>query len=180
MTAISTSLEFAAIPVMNSRMKQLLVPFVLVCALRSICFAGEPEFALRQESLVEARAVGDGWLCVVVDPTAQILALREADAQAKADIAKAKADRETLQAERDKFIELVKAYQKDKDPKQLEQIKAKVTELYTQRLEEMKKKIEMDENNLKERKAKYEESITGKDQEITKKLERITNPPKMD
>ncbi len=76
-------------------MKQLLVPFVLVCALRSICFAGEPEFALRQESLVEARAVGDGWLCVVVDPTAQILALREADAQAKADIAKAKADRDS-------------------------------------------------------------------------------------
>lgn len=60
-----------------------------------LAVAGESTFALRQESLVEARVVADGWLCVVVDPTAQILALRNADAAAKADIAKAKADRES-------------------------------------------------------------------------------------
>jgi hypothetical protein len=90
-----------------------------------------------------------------------------------------KAEREKMQAERKKFMEMVKAYQKDKDPKALEQIKAKVTELYTQRLEDMKKRIEMDENNIKARKAKYEEAVSGKDQEITKRLERITNPPKI-
>ncbi len=111
------------------------------------------------------------------DPEAAMGKLQELSKKAREDM---KAEREKMQAEREKFVEMVKTYQKDKDPKQLEQIKAKVTELYTQRLEEMKKKIEMDENNLKERKAKYEESITGKDQEITKKLERITNPPKMD
>jgi hypothetical protein len=91
-----------------------------------------------------------------------------------------KAEREKMQAEREKVMEMVKTYQKDKDPKMLEQIKAKVTEQYTQRLEIMKKKIEFDENNIKERKAKYDEAVANKDQEITKRLERITNPPKMD
>lgn len=62
--------------------------------LAAAALAGDPSFPLRQESLVEARFVADGWLCVVVDPTAQILALREADAPAQADIAKAKADRD--------------------------------------------------------------------------------------
>ena len=91
-----------------------------------------------------------------------------------------KAEREKMQAEREKVMEMVKAYQKDKDPKVLEQIKAKVTEQYTQRLENMKKKIEFDENNIKERKAKYDEAVANKDQEIAKRLERMTNPPKMD
>ena len=91
-----------------------------------------------------------------------------------------KAEREKMQAEREKVMEMVKAYQKDKDPKVLEQIKAKVTEQYTLRLENMKKKIEFDENNIKERKAKYDEAVANKDQEIAKRLERMTNPPKMD
>ncbi len=113
----------------------------------------------------------------------EIKKLRESDPEAaKSKMQElAKKAGEEMKAEREKFMELVKTYQKDKDPKVLEQIKAKVTEQYTQRLENMKKKIEFDENNIKERKAKYDEAIANKDQEITKRLERITNPPpKMD
>lgn len=111
------------------------------------------------------------------DPEAAMDKLQELSKKAREEM---KAEREKMQAERKKFMEMVKAYQKNKDPKALEQIKAKVTELYTQRLENIKKRIETDENNLKERKARYEEAVSGKDQEITKRLERITNPPKMD
>jgi len=111
------------------------------------------------------------------DPEAAMGKLQELSKKAREDM---KAEREKMQAEREKFVEMVKTYQKDKDPKVLEQIKAKVTEQYTQRLENMKKKIEFDENNIKERKAKYDEAVANKDQEIAKRLERITNPPKMD
>jgi hypothetical protein len=111
------------------------------------------------------------------DPEAAKSKMQELSKKAGAEM---KAEREKMQAEREKVMEMVKAYQKDKDPKMLEQIKAKVTEQYTQRLENMKKKIEFDENNIKERKAKYDEAVANKDQEITKRLERITNPPKMD
>ena len=76
-------------------MKRFPVLLVWFCAFTFLCAAGEPEFSLRQESLVEARVVGDGWLCVVVDPTAQILALRDADVAARAEIAKARADRDS-------------------------------------------------------------------------------------
>jgi len=113
----------------------------------------------------------------------EIKKLRETDPEAaKSKMQElAKKAGEAMKAEREKFMELVKTYQKDKDPKALEQIKAKATEQYTQRLEGMKKKIEMDENNIKERKAKYAEAVANKDQEIAKRLERITNPPpKMD
>lgn len=112
----------------------------------------------------------------------EIKKLRESDPEAaKSKMQElAKKAGEEMKAEREKFMELVKTYQKDKDPKTLEQIKAKVTEQYTQRLEGMKKRIEMDENNIKERKAKYDEAVANKDQEITKRLERITSPPKMD
>lgn len=112
----------------------------------------------------------------------EIKKLRESDPEAaKTKMQElAKKAGEEMKAEREKFMELVKAYQKDKDPKVLEQIKAKITEQYTQRLESMKKKIEFDENNIKERKAKYDEAVANKDQEIAKRLERTTNPPKMD
>ena len=102
----------------------------------------------------------------------EIKKLRESDPEAaKSKMQElAKKAGEEMKAEREKFMELVKTYQKDKDPKVLEQIKAKVTEQYTQRLENMKKKIEFDENNIKERKAKYDEAKVDAEEYMPQKF----------
>ena len=54
--------------------------------------AAGAQVRLDDAALVDVRVVGDGWLCAVVDPTAAILARRDADEPARADMARALAD----------------------------------------------------------------------------------------
>ncbi|MDD5698900.1 MAG: hypothetical protein PHH77_09825 [Victivallaceae bacterium] len=104
-------------------------------------------------------------------------ALKEVVAKFKTLVDKARADlkarRDKAREERKQFIELVEAYKKTKDAKVQDQLKAKLSEFYDQRLERMKDRIDAEAARVQKASDKYKELAADKDKEIEQELAKI-------
>jgi hypothetical protein len=115
------------------------------------------------------------------DQLKEIGQLRKKDRKAATEKYKALMEkaREEMKQEREKFIKLVKEYQKTKDAKLLAEIKDKVTQAYSKRLDFQKKMIDNTQERLNDMKKRLEKDLAKKDEMIENKVKRIVKDPKL-
>jgi hypothetical protein len=115
------------------------------------------------------------------DQLKEIGELRKKDRKAATEKYKALMEkaREEMKQEREKFIKLVKEYQKTKDAKLLAEIKDKVTKAYSKRLDFQKKMIDRTQDRLNAMKKRLEKDSAKKDEMIENKVKKIVKDPKL-